>query len=69
MRGRRRSQTWSGRSSSWGSPVSEKPVTVTTTRERLEALRQYLLHEYLGHSKTQEQVRALLADIEKALGL
>lgn len=46
---------------------NEKPVTVTTTHERLDALRQHLSHDYLGHTKQQELVRQLLVDIDRAV--
>ena len=62
------SRTSYGRSSSCGCPVSEKAVTLTTTRERLDALRQHLGKAYLGHKPVEELVRALLADIDRALG-
>jgi hypothetical protein len=42
-------------------------LTLTTTAERLDALRRHLAHEYLGHTKDEGLIRELLTDIAQAL--
>lgn len=46
--------------------MSER-VVIHTTKERIDALREFLAHEYLGHKQRDELVRALLKDADEAI--
>lgn len=42
-------------------------VTIATTRDKVEALQRHLANQFLGHTKDEELVRELLADLARAL--